>query len=208
MGGNGLTKSRIQHIQCHLVTLLRPGNGNKTLVAILLRLINLDNTTTQMPDLVNLSTALPDNGTDHVIRDINLLREWLTRQDAADGCSAGAAAGLCSMRGTVGTGLVGTRASVGWVRSRAVGHGGRRLRDGGWDGLAVEVRNAVGARHESVGVVVVALEGVRVAVLASGRLRDVRDDLHAAGDGAGGTAAAGCVRGGCGAAEAFCELLD
>lgn len=68
-----LTKSRIQHVECHSVTLFRTGDGNKALVAVVLRLVDLNDTTAHLSDLVDLLTALTNNGTDHVVGDKYLL---------------------------------------------------------------------------------------------------------------------------------------
>ena len=96
--------------------------------------------------------------------------------------------------------------SVRGVRGGTVGHG--RLGDRGRSGLSVQVRNAVGTRRRAVGVGVMALEGIRMAVLTAHRLRHVRHHLHATGHGAGGATAAGGIGGGRGTAEAFRQLLD
>lgn len=69
-----LTKSRIQHVQRHLVTLLGSRDRNQALIAAFLRLVDLDHATTQVPNLIDLRTALPDNSTNHIVGDVNLLR--------------------------------------------------------------------------------------------------------------------------------------
>ena len=68
---------RIKHIKRHLITLRRPRNRNKTLIAIILRFINLNHRSTQLTNLIDLGSALADDSTDHVVRDVDLLRQWL-----------------------------------------------------------------------------------------------------------------------------------
>lgn len=68
-----LTKTRIEHEERHLVALLCTSDGNKTLVAVVLRLINLDDTSTELAYLVDLCTALSDDSADHVVGDEDLL---------------------------------------------------------------------------------------------------------------------------------------
>ena len=69
-----LTESRIQHVQRHLVTLLGSRDGHQTLIAAFLRLVDLDHTATQVPNLINLGPTFPDDSTDHVVGNVNLLR--------------------------------------------------------------------------------------------------------------------------------------
>lgn len=73
---------RIQHIKRHLVTLRRPCNRHQTLIAIILRLINLDHRSTQLANFIDFRSALANDRTDHVVRDVDLLRQWLARDNA------------------------------------------------------------------------------------------------------------------------------
>jgi len=68
-----LTKSGVQHVQRHAIALLGARDGHEPLVAIVLRLVDLDHTAADLPDLVDLLAALADDGTDHVVRDEDLL---------------------------------------------------------------------------------------------------------------------------------------
>lgn len=72
-----LTQPRVQHKQCHLVALLCTGDRDKTLVAVVLRLVDLDHTAAELADLVDLCTTLSDDCSDHVVRDENLLGQRL-----------------------------------------------------------------------------------------------------------------------------------
>jgi hypothetical protein len=73
------TESRIEHIQRHLVALLRSCNGYKSFVAVVLRLVDLDHTTAQMSDFIDLRTSFTNDGSYHIVRDKYLLSEWLAR---------------------------------------------------------------------------------------------------------------------------------
>jgi len=71
-------KSRVEHIECHLVALCRASDSDKSLVAVVLRFVDLDHTATKVSDLVDLGTTLANNGTDHVVGDEDLLCDRLT----------------------------------------------------------------------------------------------------------------------------------
>lgn len=106
------TKSGIQHVKSHLVALLGTSDGHQTLVAVILRLVDLDHTATQVPDLVDLSTTLTDDSTDHVVRDVDLLGHWLSRDDASRRNSSSRGVGLNRCRCAIRSGLMGTSAGI------------------------------------------------------------------------------------------------
>lgn len=207
--GRILTKSRVEHVERHLIALLGTGDRDQTLVAVLLGLVDLDDTATQVTDLVDLGSSLSNDSANHVVGDVDLLGQWLAGHDTADGSGRRRpTTSLCGgrLRRTVGRGLVRASASIRGVGSSTVGHRGlgyRSLRC-----RALEVRNAIAASCAAVGVRVVTLEGVGMAVLPTSGLRHVRHNLHAARHSASRTAAAGGIGRGSGAAEAFCQLLD
>src|SRR5271163_2522619 len=72
------TKSRVEHVQCHLVALLGSRDRHQPLIAVVLWLIDLDHTSTQMSNFVDLGASLANDRTDHIIRNENLLCEWLS----------------------------------------------------------------------------------------------------------------------------------
>lgn len=72
-----LTKSGIEHIQCHLIALLCARDCNQALVAVVGGLIDLDNATAQLSDFIDLSTTFTNDSSDHIIRNVDLLCEWL-----------------------------------------------------------------------------------------------------------------------------------
>lgn len=69
-----LTKSRVQHVKCHPITLFGSGNSHKSLVAVILRFVDFNDTTTDLSNFIDLLAALADNGANHIIRNENLLR--------------------------------------------------------------------------------------------------------------------------------------
>ena len=73
------TKPGIQHIQCHGIALCSTCNRNETLVTVILWLIDLDDTTAQLSNFVDLSTSFTNDGANHIIRDIDVLGDGLTR---------------------------------------------------------------------------------------------------------------------------------
>ena len=84
--GRGLlrTQSGIEHVKCHLVALRCTGNRHQSLVAVVLRLVNLNDASAELSNLVDLSSALADDGTNHVVGDEDLLRQRLARYHALD----------------------------------------------------------------------------------------------------------------------------
>jgi hypothetical protein len=77
-----LTKPGVQHIQGHLIALSGPSNCNQSLVAVVLWFVYLDDTTAELPDLIDLRSALANDCTNHVIWNENLLGQRLARHDA------------------------------------------------------------------------------------------------------------------------------
>lgn len=73
MMSGDLTKARVEHVQCHLVALLRSSDGNKALVAVVGRFVDFDDATAQLSNLVDLSTTLTNDGSDHIVGDVDLL---------------------------------------------------------------------------------------------------------------------------------------
>ena len=69
-----LTKPRVEHVQRHLVTFRGSSNSHEPLVAIILRLVNLNHAAAELPDFIDLGSTFPDNRPHHVIRDEYLLR--------------------------------------------------------------------------------------------------------------------------------------
>ena len=174
-----------------------------------MRFVDLDDTTTELAYLVDLLSTFADNGADHVVGDIDLLR------DRSSWHSSAAVHGLLSLRPTVGLGSscvrrdmrlhMGCRSSISRaLRAIVHGHGGvRRLstcvrwvwrRVGRW-----------GHMRSSFGMTAVVLAS---SVLARCGLRAVRHYLHASRDrtGRGATSSGVCRCGG--SAESFVELFE
>lgn len=195
----------IKHIKRNLITLLRPSNRHQPLIAIILRLINLNHAPTKLANLINLGSALANDCSNHIVRDIDLLRERLAGKESTHGVGSGLA--LCLGMRSRGHGLVRAGAAVGGGGGGGVGVVDWRLGSSG-GGLAVEPGHAVGVGGRALGVVGVPAVGIGMAVGSGHGLRDVGNDLHAAGHDADGGAVAGGVGGGCGATETLCQLLD
>lgn len=70
-----LTKSGIEHVQSHAVSLLRAGDCDKPFVVVVLRFVNLDHTAAHLAYFVDLLSTLADDGSHHVVGDIDLLRD-------------------------------------------------------------------------------------------------------------------------------------
>ncbi len=73
------TKSRIEHVQRHRVALLCPRDRHKSLIAVVLWFVDLDYTSTQVSNLVDLRAAFAYDSAYHIIGNKDLLSKWLTR---------------------------------------------------------------------------------------------------------------------------------
>jgi hypothetical protein len=160
-------------------------------------------------NLVDLSATLANDGTDHVVRDIDLLGKRLAGHGTTSGGGRGrgsTAGGRLWSTSSVWSRLMGGATRVGGVGSRStVRHGW--LADRGRGSLAVQIRDAVRTGLGAVRVRVVTLECFRMTILATSWLRDVRDDLHATGNGTGRTTTTSSIGRGRRATESLRQLL-
>ncbi len=189
-----------------MVAFLGAGDSHQTLVAVLLWLVDFNNTSTEVSDLIDLSTSLSDNSPDHIVRDVNLLSEWLARHSAANrSCRGRTTSWLRWLRCAVRSRLVWTSTSI-WSLGGAIGHWllGHRSRSV----LSMKVRNTIGSSTCSVLVGMVTLKCIRMAVLATSRLGHVRNNLHPTWNSSGRTAAPSRICGGRWSAKSFCKLLN
>ena len=72
-----------------MIALGGSGDCDQSFVAVILRLVDLDNTTTELANLVDFRTALSNDSSDHVIWNEYLLSQWLTRNKALHRLSRG-----------------------------------------------------------------------------------------------------------------------
>lgn len=174
------TQSCVQHVQRHLVALLRTRDRDQTLIAVFLRLIDLDHTATEVSDLVDLGTTLTDDGADHIVGNVDLLGNGLARNNTGKRLSSRAAVRL-GMRSSVRSRLM--RASTGiWSTSCTTAIVQRRLCNWSLSSrTAMGIWCAVGAGAGSVVLWVVTSGRIGMTVLSASRLRDIRNDLHTAG---------------------------
>lgn len=205
-----LTKSRVEHVKCHSVTLLSACDRNQTFIAVVLRLVDLDNTTANLADLVDLLATLTNDSTDHIVGNEDLLSQWRTSHTSGTmhrwsmrgtmmlgtssmsrlvrwhvRCSSTIASSLGSIvHGDVSTGL--GSSSVGVVLL-----GGIRIR-----------RHLMGSRIRASSVV------LTMAEVTACRLRGIRDYLHSTGNDSSRTAAASGIGRSRRAAETFVKLLE
>lgn len=202
-----LTEARVEHVERHPVAFLRASDCNETLVAVVLWFINLNHAATDLTDLVDLLAALPNDGSNHVIGDVDLLSKRGT------GHSRAARHGL-PMRpgGAVGAGGTGRvrlhvrTSSIAGGSMAAIGHGGSRVRVS-LMGMAVLRRVRLGGHVVGSGIGTTAVVVLPVAKVAASRLRVVWDHLHTARNGTGGAAAASRVGGRGSATKTLVELL-
>jgi hypothetical protein len=178
-----LTQSGVQHVERHLVALLRAGDGDQTFVVVVLWLVDLDDAAAQLAYFINLGTTLADDGSHHVVRDEDLLGDGLTRETSAalHRLLWSGRVRLSWACVAVRLGLLRTGTNV-WRtrRASAVAHGGLRV-------LSRRLTLLVGhgvlrSRGACRRVCWPAAVLVWVTHLATSVLGNVRDDLHATGN--------------------------
>lgn len=170
--------------------------------------VNLDNTTTDLAYLIDLLTTFADDGTDHIVGDVDLL---------SHGCSSNAAVHWLGRRTSVRVGTTDMGRMVGrHMRRSTVASSGLRC--------IVHRYGRVGLRSSCV--VRVGLLGVRgrrqvvstgvrsspvvltVAEVAASWLRAIRNNLHTAGYNAGRTTTSSSISRSCRASESLVKLLE
>ncbi len=202
-----LTKPGIEHVERHLVTFLSTRDGHETLVAVVLRFVDLDDTATQCTDLINLRTALANDRANHIVRNEYLLGHGLPGYHSLHRlCGrtrvAGRLRGVMStvwlrlMRAGAGVALPGRARSIVQRRLRML------LRS-----LTVQVRHAVRVRRSTVSLIGVLPVIVWMTPLTTSSLRNIWHHLHSSRDGASGPTGPRCVRRGGWATESLGELL-
>lgn len=207
-----LTKSRIQHVQCHSVALLGTRDCDQALIAVVLGFVDLNNTSADLSNLVDLLSTLANNGTDHVVGDVDLLGQWGT------GHTGTTVHGLLTLRSSMGlrcchmTAMLRRHVRSGTIATGGLGgvvqrSTGSRLRHGAVVRrlllrIGVGRQVVVGSRIRTSAVV------LALSKVASGRLGAVWDDLHTARDDTSGATTARGICRGCRSTEALIELLQ
>ena len=199
-----LTKSRIEHVQSHLVTLLGSRDCNQTLVTVILRLIDFDNTSAQLPYLVDLRAPLANNSSNHIIRNENLLGERLSRDHTLDRLLRWS--GMTLLSSTMLLRLM--RASTCIIRclwSTAIMYWLLLLLL--WR-LTMQVRYTVRIGRRLVSLVCVTAVVVWMTVLSASRLRNIWNNLHASGHNTSRSAAPSGICRSSRSAKSLRQLLD
>ena len=178
--GNSMrTQPRIKHVQCHLVALLCAGNGYKPLIAVILRLVDLDHTTTELPNLVDLGSTFANDCSNHIIRNEDLLRKRLARYHALHRLGWWPCVALGRLMWCMLHGLMRTSCSIRrLLRRTAIVHRSLRLLLL-WR-LSMEIRDTIRVSRCAISLIIVSFVVVRVAIVTTGRLRYIRHNLHAA----------------------------
>lgn len=205
-----LTKSRIQHVKRHPVALFGASDRNETLVAVVLRFVDLDDTSTDLAYLVDFLSTLADDSPDHVVGDVNLLCQGRTCHGTGHWLSLWASMRL---RDGVTTCLVRWHVRSctirGGSRLRRIVHGGIGRRLGHGAAMLRRILLGIGVRRHMVGA------GIRptsivftVTKVPGGRLRRVWHDLHTTGDYTGRAATSRGISRSSRTSEALVELFQ
>jgi hypothetical protein len=204
-----LTQSGVQHVERHLVALLGTSDGDQTLVVVVLRLVDLDDTATQLAYLVDLGAALSDDRAHHIVGNEDLLGDRLARErgTALHRLLGGGRAWLSRTSVAILLlWLLRASADVGSARGAStVAHLSLRMLHGR---LTLLVRHGVlwsGSASRLLSLPATVLIGV--THLAASVLGNVRDDLHAARHNALRTTVTNSVSRSSWAAKALSQLL-
>lgn len=206
LGFNLLTKTRVEHVKRHPVALLCARDCDQPFVAVVLRLVDLNHTTADLAYFVDLLPALSDDGSNHIVGDVDLLGQ----RRAWHGSSVNGLSWVSAVRLRHGSTCMGLHRSSGTIAAslrRTIVNGHGRV------GLGCLVRvglRAVRSSWQAVMLgasVVSAVVVIAVAVVASGWLRAVRHNLHAARDDASGATAPCRICGGSRSTEPVVQLL-
>lgn len=185
--------------------LLSTGDRHETLVAVVLRFVDLNYATTHLTNLVDLLATFANDSTDHVVGNVDLLRcrtpghallNWLALRLAVHR-RLGMTAHVWLR---VGSGPVGRL-----LAAVLLGHGGVAM----GSMLGILLRVGLG-RHRlmALAAIMAAVVVIRAAKLSTSGLRAVGDDLHAAWNRSSWLTTPGSIGRGSGTTKAVVELLE
>ena len=188
MGLAELTESRVEHIERHSIALFRARDGDQALIAVVLRLVDLNDTATDLTYLVDLLTTLTNDGTDHIVRNEDLLGQRCASHTTVHRRPVRRPS---MMLGASGMGRLvrrhmGRRTVSAGLRSVVHGHVGAGLGSSSVRVVLVRVRLGRRLLRARIGASSVVLT---LAEVATGRLRSVWYHLHTTGDDGSRTAA-------------------
>lgn len=204
--GEGLTEPRIEHVQRHLIAFLGASDGDQSFVAVVLRLIDFDHTAAQVANLIDLGPSLANDCTHHVVGNINLLRDGLSRHRlrrlARLPVRAGLRSGLASIRSWLWHWTTITRRPRGGCICLCVRRVDLLSRTRG-RGTHKWLR-----RHSLRRCCVVSLVGIWMAKLPSCGLWHIRNDLHAPRDNPGRPSTPGGISRSARSSKSLSQLLN
>ena len=199
------TESRIKHVEGHLVTLLGSGDCYEALVAVILWFVNLNNTSAELSNFVDLGSSLANDCSNHVIGNEDLLRQRLTRYHTLHRLGWWPSMTLSRLMACVLHRLMRTSCSVTrLLRRTTVMHRSLRLLLR-W--LSMEVRDTVRISRCTISLVIMSLEVIGMAIVTAGRLGYIWHDLHAARNNTRRSTATCGIRRCCRASKALRQLF-
>ena len=186
-----------------MIALCRPSDCHQSFVAVVLGLVDFNDTATELANLVDLGAAFANDGSDHVVGNENLLRQRLARDHALHWLGRGTGMTWVRRMADLWSRLMRSCARVARLLRRALEVDGslwllRLCR------LTV-IRNAV--RRVSLPWIILSPVIVRMAIISSNRLRYVGHDLHTTRNDTGRSTASRRVRGRGRPTKTFRELL-
>jgi hypothetical protein len=199
-----LTKSRVQHVKSHAVALFRAGDCHEPLITIVLRLIYFYDASRHLPDLVDFGASFANDGTNHVIRNEDLLSQRLTGHVALHLLAVGS---VMDRRTDVTCGwmrlhlaCVASAPALSWI----VNWHGIWLLLRMWWAVRLSIRRLV---HMMRPRILSSSVIFTIAVVPTCWLRQIGDDLHAARHYPYRSTASGCIRRCRWTSKALVELL-
>lgn len=199
-----LTKSRVEHVKRHLIALRSTRNGDQSLVAVVLWLVDLDDTATKLAYLIDLRSTLADDRSNHVVRNEDLLRKRLAWNNALHRLVWWASM-RCGTRPAMLSRLLRANATVASCRlasimERSLWHL--------WLETLLHLRLSISVGWALSWVMITTSLVIRMAVVAASWLWHIWNYLHTAWDDTGRPTTAGSICRGGRTAEALSELLE
>ena len=201
-----LTESRIEHVKRHLVAFRSSSDSHESLVAVVLRLVDLDHAAAELSYLIDLGSTFPNDCSNHIVRNEDLLRQGLTRYHSLHWLSWWSSMAVSRLVTAMWDRLMRPSSRITMLRRAAV-MCWRLWRLLLLRRLPVKVGDTVRIGWCTLWLVVVALVIIRMAVVPPCRLRNVRDNLHPSRDNACWSTATGSICRCCWSAEALCQLF-
>lgn len=188
-----------------MIALCGSSDSDQALVAVILGLVDLDDTAAKLSDLIDLGASLANDSSNHIIWNEDLLGQWLTRNNRR-GWATGAWLRLSKATMVWLLWLLGSDASITSNCGRStIVHWYSWL--GLWGLTMGSIWLAVAVARSRVSTAIVAAV-VGMSIISSGRLGNIRHNLHTTRNNTSRTSTSRSVSGSCRATKSLGELFE